>query len=278
MNELSNRNFVLQEAKKYLGRKESNGSHKEIIDVYNNFKPLPRGYKVKYTDAWCATFISAVAIKCGYTNIIPIECGCEEMVILANKKGIWQNNNHKPMLGDIILYDWDKNGRSDHIGFIDWVNGTTLNVLEGNFNNSVGYRNISVLSDQIRGYITPNYKEVCENVSRETNKINEHMEHLQQAILDSYQIYVPISGVFDLETQSALKQINIRKNNINYVVGWIQCRLNIFSHANLVIDDNFGSKTEKAVKNYQKDKGLAVDGIVGINTFKNILRQCNVDC
>mgnify|MGYP006924823785 CR=1 FL=1 len=28
---------------------------KKIIDSYNKLDPLPRGYKVKYTDSWCMT-------------------------------------------------------------------------------------------------------------------------------------------------------------------------------------------------------------------------------
>lgn len=48
-----NANTILTIARGYLGCKESNGSHKQIIDVYNSHKPLARSYKVKYTGSWC---------------------------------------------------------------------------------------------------------------------------------------------------------------------------------------------------------------------------------
>ena len=67
---------VVAQAQSWIGKKESDGSFKSIIDTYNAHKPLARGYAVKYTDEWCATFVSAVAIKCGYTDIIPTECSC----------------------------------------------------------------------------------------------------------------------------------------------------------------------------------------------------------
>ena len=35
----------------WVGRKEANGTHKEIIDIYNAHRPLARGYKVKYTSS-----------------------------------------------------------------------------------------------------------------------------------------------------------------------------------------------------------------------------------
>ena len=64
MTEQQVRELVVSTARAWLGKIERDGSHREIIDLYNAHKPLARGYAVKYTDAWCATFVSAVAIKC----------------------------------------------------------------------------------------------------------------------------------------------------------------------------------------------------------------------
>ena len=36
----------------WLGFSEANGKFKQIIDLYNSMKPLPRGYAVQYDDAW----------------------------------------------------------------------------------------------------------------------------------------------------------------------------------------------------------------------------------
>ncbi len=55
----------------WVGLSRSAGTHKVIIDTYNSFKPLPRGYAVTYKDAYCATTVSAAGIKAGteYPNI-----------------------------------------------------------------------------------------------------------------------------------------------------------------------------------------------------------------
>ena len=90
MTEKEIRAKVVNTAVAWLGCKESDGSHKKIIDVYNGHTPRARGYKVTYTDAWCATFVSAVAIKAGYTDIIPLECGCNQFITLAKTLGIIQ--------------------------------------------------------------------------------------------------------------------------------------------------------------------------------------------
>ena len=155
---------VVKQAQAWLGRNSSNGSHREIIDVYNSHKPLARGYMVKYTDAWCSTFVSAVAIKLGYTDIIPTECGCEKHTVLFKNKGIWiENENRVPNAGDIIFYDWndsgagDNQGSADHVGIVEKVSGNTITVIEGNYNNAVARRNIAVNARYIRGYGVPKY-------------------------------------------------------------------------------------------------------------------------
>lgn len=158
------RTKIVDQAKSWIGRKESDGSHKEIIDVYNRHTPLARGYKVKYTDAWCATFVSACAIACGYTKIMPTECSCERMIALFKELGCWvENDGYVPSPADVIFYDWDDNGvgdnvgRSDHVGIVEKVSGNVIVVIEGNYSNSVKRRTLKVNAKNIRGYGVPKF-------------------------------------------------------------------------------------------------------------------------
>ena len=154
---------VLEVARSWIGRNEGDGSHRYIIDLYNSVKPLPRGYAVRYTDEWCSTFVSAVAIKAGATDIIPRECGCEKQIELCQKMGIWiEDGNITPRAGDIIFYNWDDNsqpndGYADHVGIVESVGGYTITVIEGNMSERVGRRNIRVGHGNIRGYARPRY-------------------------------------------------------------------------------------------------------------------------
>ena len=148
----------------YLGCKESDGSHKKIIDLYNSHKPLAQGYKMKYTDAWCACYVSAMAIGSGLENIIPLEVSCGRYITLAKQKGIWvESDSYTPKQGDLILYDWDDTGSgdatsgADHIGIVVSVSGKSIKVIEGNNGNAVAYRNIQVNGRYIRGFVTPKY-------------------------------------------------------------------------------------------------------------------------
>lgn len=157
---------IIELAQSWIGKKEKDGSHKEIVDIYNSHKPLARGYKVKYTDSWCAATISALSIKLDYTDIIPIECGCEEMIKLFNDIGCWfEDENRTPNVGDIIFYDWDDNGVgdnkgwSDHVGIVEKVEDGVITVIEGNKSDAVGRREIKVNAKKIRGYGVPKYGE-----------------------------------------------------------------------------------------------------------------------
>ena len=62
----------------------------------------------------------------------------------------------------------------------------------------------------------------------------------------------------------------IRKGSKNINVGFLQLFLNTYEVNRLKIDCDFGGKTEEAVKNFQLNKGLEVDGIVGVKTWTKI--------
>lgn len=164
MTEQELRQKVVSIAQSYLGCKESDGSHRKIIDLYNSHKPLARGYAVKYTDAWCSTFASAVAIAAGLTDIIPTECGCEKHIQLFKGLGSWQENDaYVPSPGDYVFYDWDDSGAgdctgsADHVGIVEKVSGQTITVIEGNYSDSVKRRTITINGRYIRGYGVPKY-------------------------------------------------------------------------------------------------------------------------
>ena len=156
---------LVEQAKSWLGCKESDGSNEEIIDTYNGHEPVARGLKLGYKDPWCAAFVSACAIKTGMTDIIPTECGCGTMVKLFKKLGAWDENDGRiPNVGDIIFFDWDDSGYGDndgfpgHVGIVEKVSGTKITVIDGNNkNDAVERRTVQINGRFIRGYGVPKY-------------------------------------------------------------------------------------------------------------------------
>jgi hypothetical protein len=156
---------VVQTAESYLGCKEEDGSHEKIIDLYNSQDPLPVGYAVQYTDSWCATFGSTVAIQCGLTNIIPTECSCERQINLFRDMGCWEEkDDYIPLPGDYIFYTLknpsmdDSTAWSDHVGIVVGTWHGFIKVIEGNNGGTVKYRVIPVDDPRIRGFALPDYE------------------------------------------------------------------------------------------------------------------------
>lgn len=235
------RNRIVKQAQAWIGYKESNGTHKAIIDTYNAHKPLARGYKVKYTDEWCATFVSAVAIVCGATGYIPTECSCLRMIALFKDMGAWvEDDTYKPKAGDIVFYDWDDNGKGDnkgtpnHVGIVEKVSASAITVIEGNYSQAVKRRNITVNGRYIRGYGVPKYP---------TATVKVDMPILRKG-----------------DTGEAVKTLQRLLLALGYKMDGYG------------VDGSFGPATEKAVKQFQKANKLVVDGVCGIDTWTAILR------
>ena len=161
---------LVETASSWIGSNEANGSHQAIIDLYNNHEPLAQGYRVKYDDQWCATFVSAAAIEAGLTPIIPTECGCQRQIELFQGLEVWQEaDDYIPLPGDIIYYCQnnidninDCTGWSDHVGIVVGTSEHWIKVIEGNYSDRVGYRYIKADDLIIRGYAVPDYSSLCE--------------------------------------------------------------------------------------------------------------------
>lgn len=161
------RQKVVDLALSWVGKNEKDGSYKEIIDIYNNFSgPFPRGVRMQYGWAWCACTWSALAVSLSYTEVMPIEISCGELINRAKEMGCWQENDgYIPSPADGILYDWDDNGAGDnagwpdHVGTVEYCNPNAgyITAIEGNYSDSVKKRTISINGKYIRGFITPKY-------------------------------------------------------------------------------------------------------------------------
>lgn len=228
-------NNVVQQAINWLGLKESDGSYKAILNIYNSQNPLPRGYKMTVNDPWCATFVSAVSLYLGYTDIIPTECSCTRMIEKLKKINSWvEDDAYVPAPGDLIFYDWeapatgDAKSDVDHVGIVEKVEGSVITVIEGNYSNSVKRRKINVNHRYIRGYGVPKY-ESAPSVGPKTLRKGDEGEEVR-------------------ELQRTLI-------SLGYSVG------------DSGADGDFGANTEKAVKSFQGDRGLGKDGVVGAQTY-----------
>lgn len=272
MTENEQRRLVCNLAESMLGRKESDGSHRAIIDLYNEIRPLPRGYKVSYTDAWCATFVSAVGHACGLERIIFPECSCPKMITLYKAAGRWMEDDaYLPQLGDLIFYDWqddgqgDNVGQADHVGLVLQVNGEALTIIEGNCGHAVSTRRLQRDGRYIRGYALPDYASVAD-VPDEAPAVSEPEAQPEQPdapnVSDPGTVtlpalpkgwhYVPLPDLQIGDESEAVRAAQLLLKGHGYSIGWMGA------------DGEYGPKTEAAVGKFRRDREIVNDSVIGI--------------
>ncbi len=108
---------------------------------------------------WCACFVSWCADQCGYIDagVIPKFAGCVNGVQWFKDRGLWQNNSYEPRPGDIIFFDWEGDGETDHVGIVEKCENGVVYTVEGNSGDSCRQKQYTVGSSLIYGYGTPAY-------------------------------------------------------------------------------------------------------------------------
>lgn len=257
MTEQQLRQAVVDTILGWVGCNEADGSHKKIIDIYNSHKPLARGYALKYTDAWCAGTVSAVAIVNNITDIMPTEVGVGKMIDLYKKLGRWmESDGYTPQIGDVCMYAWSDDGKgectsgADHVGIVTKVSGTTFWVTEGNYSDSVKTRTMQVNGRYIRGFGLPDYAGKATGAASSMPEIND------ADVFVSPKLRQLKKGVKDGGDVKAVQTL--------LIVGGYSC-------GTQGADGSFGNSTDAAVRKYQSDHGLTADGVVGAVTWGRLL-------
>ena len=271
MTENELRSAVCAQAKAWLGRKEADGSHKEIIDLYNKYKKTG-DYKMTYTDPWCAAFVSAVGMAVSIAkslpgkpyDLIPSSAACETMITLYKGAQRWvEDDSYLPSPGDVILYDWqdsgvgDNTGIPDHVGIVVSVSGSQITLIEGNISDMVAYRTIQRDGRYIRGYGIPDYAGACSDPVKPTTEVPAaNVQANTQPVAN-----IP-AGYFVLMLPT------LRIGDKGSVVQSMQGELIALGYdcGPDGADGKFGSNTKAAVQRFQKDHDLEEDGIAGIKT------------
>ena len=267
----------------WLGLSRANGTHKPIVDLYNSYLPHPRSYVASYTDDFCAITVSAAFIKASAVDIIGgIECSVERMIEDCFKpKGIWlEDEKITPNPGDIICYNWQggnpNTGWADHVGIVEYVDNGMIHTIEGNTSGGVVARKeYPVGSSVIRGFARPLYNQVKTYTEQSVNAPQEEEPLL--IIPDEPGVVIieeqPVVEVIPNEPGVTLIEDDdrmLKKPMVGPDVKEMQslllsCGYNLGDYAD---DGELGECTEKALKQYQKEHGLDVDGVYGPKTKK----------
>ena len=214
----------------------------------SNKQKYGKEYGVNGT-AWCCQFVWWVF---KHANASPLFYGGGKTAWVPSvrkhytQKGKWiRRGNGTPKPGDIIIFgNRDDSGSGKHIGIVTKVTSSTVYTIEGNTTKSgfsanggmVAAKSYSRTNSNIAGYCSVDY----DDEAKETFEVT--VETLKKGS----------------------KSDNVKALQILLIGYGFNC-------GKYGTDGDFGSATDEAVRNYQKAKGLTVDGIVGKNTWNKLL-------
>lgn len=147
------------------GRAFTAGSNQAIVEVAltqignEGGQPYWSWYGFDSRVEWCACFVSWCADQCGYidSGLIPKFAGCIDGANWFKSNNRWNDRNYEPKAGDIIFFDWEGDGTTDHVGIVEKCENSTVYTVEGNSGDACRQRQYTVGSRNIYGYGIPAY-------------------------------------------------------------------------------------------------------------------------
>ena len=147
------------------GRAFTAGSNQAIVEVAltqignEGGQPYWSWYGFDSRVEWCACFVSWCADQCGYidSGLIPKFAGCIDGANWFKSNNRWNDRNYEPKAGDIIFFDWEDDGTTDHVGIVEKCENGTVYTVEGNSGDACRQRQYTVGSRNIYGYGIPAY-------------------------------------------------------------------------------------------------------------------------
>lgn len=153
---------VLAVAESQLGYQESTANYEVSDTDADEIKGYTRygaWYGSPYGD-WCAMFASFCIHYAGVENM-PLEAGCQNWIERLSSENValyYPVSEDVPQPGELIFFDWDQDGDSDHVGIVAQLIEATesetakIQTIEGNSADCVRYVTYEADDDEILGY------------------------------------------------------------------------------------------------------------------------------
>ncbi len=138
--------MILSVAAGEIGYQEQAGGYTK----YGAWFGVPNG-------AWCAMFTSWCAEQCGLiqSGACPKLSVSNDIMNWFKNKNQWYVGGTTPPAGAYIVFDWDKDGIANHIGFVEYVEDGRVHTIEGNSSNRVRRNSYKLDDKRIMGYGIP---------------------------------------------------------------------------------------------------------------------------
>lgn len=223
---------VVECARLWLGAERGDYAYDEILTTFNE------NGKYKADTENCCEFVCACFIKAlglaRAKELIPIINYAKGQVALWNVK----NKVEKPIIGDIVYYGFPVN----HVEIVIETKEKHFITVDGNYNHKVVKRERLYTDSNINCIMRPEYKDDKDIL----------MYTWKNAVIES---------------------VTLKKYNNGSLVLWMQKYLQSKGfYLDGYLDGVFGVHMENAVKQWQKNNNLYVDGVVGKYCWTFILK------
>lgn len=193
--------------------------------------------------------------------------------------------------GDLVLFDFNGNGTSDHVGFVTKVTSSYIETIEGNTGsgsntNGDGVYRRRRTKGQVNYFVRtkcPDIESVIRRAESELgykegrNNSNKYGKWFGMNNVSWCCIFVVYCFAHALgETKPLPKPTGkytgvipvptLKYGSEGIAVKNLQSFLNWAINAKLIVDGDFGNATFKALKKFQKKVGLKQDGVWGTKT------------
>lgn len=152
---------IVAVAESQLGYSESTRNYLvEENDTVKGYTRYGQWYGIPHGD-WCAMFASFCLHYAQVPgDVIPLECSCtkwiskleERELYLTAAEAFTEEGEFLPVSGDLIFFDNNGDGLSDHVGLVASVEDGLLHTIEGNVGNSVRRLKYELTNPMILGY------------------------------------------------------------------------------------------------------------------------------
>lgn len=213
---------------------------------------------------YCAMFVSWVFSQAGASCAGIPGAYCPSVLAKGKSAGKIVSSS-SAQAGDVVLFDWEGDGISDHVGIVEKNTGSYLQCIEGNTNNGCVARRTRSYS-YVCGVIRPNYGTSAQQASTTISSTSTASSSTQ----------IAVDGLWGKATTSALQDaLGTPKDGIVSQ----QYAAYKASNPGLMASSwewvqNPKSGGSDVICALQKKIGASVDGYGGPETFRKLQAYC----
>lgn len=221
----------------------------------------------------CGRFNEIYSYFTGYKGMKYYQLNCNAEDFIKRGKNIGLKSRTEPICGGIMVWE-GKGKKAGHVAFVEHRNTKTSVLTSESGYNSFAFMNKTRTKGNGNWGANSDYKYLGCLINPPLTKDSvDLVADLQTNMDKQWNCKLTVDGSFGPSTTKACNAHHLYLGiNAKTMVKWLQNRLIElgYSCGKEGADGSYGYSTQNAVKKYQTDKKLKIDGRVGVQTYKSL--------